>query len=101
MREFGRAFVGADQIVLTDIYSAGEDAIPGVTVDALAAAVRTATPARVRVVKKLDDLTDALVQVAEPGDVVLTLGAGSIGSVSSKLVEALERKALERKGREA
>ena len=40
MSEFGRAFAGADVVVLTDIYAAGEDPIAGVTLDALADAVR-------------------------------------------------------------
>jgi len=75
--------------VLTDIYSAGEDPIAGVTIDALAADVRRSTSAPVDVVRRVDDLVDALVKVARRGDVVLTLGAGSIGAVPAKLVSAL------------
>jgi UDP-N-acetylmuramate--alanine ligase len=41
MREFGLALAAADEVVLTDIYAASEDPIPGVTVEALAAAVNT------------------------------------------------------------
>ena len=40
MDAFGPALAGADDVVLTDIYAAGEDPIPGVTLEALAAAVR-------------------------------------------------------------
>jgi UDP-N-acetylmuramate--alanine ligase len=89
MKAFGPALSGADHIVLTDIYSAGEDPIPGVTIDALAAAIRRAVRAEVDVVPRLDDLVAAIVRVARAGDVVITLGAGSIGGVPHRLIEAL------------
>ena len=79
MDAFGPAMAAASHIVLTDIYAAGEDPIPGVTVDALAAAIRRSVAAPVDVVPRLDDVVPAIVRVARPGDVVVTLGAGSIG----------------------
>jgi UDP-N-acetylmuramate--alanine ligase len=91
MHAFGPSLSGADHIVLTDIYSAGEDPMPGVTIEALAADVRRSTEAPVDVVKKVDDVADALARVARRGDVVLTLGAGSIGSVAATLVALLEK----------
>jgi UDP-N-acetylmuramate--alanine ligase len=89
MEAFGPAFAEADHLVLTDIYPAGEDPIAGVTVDALAAAIRRGIRSRVDVVPALGDLVPALVRIARPGDVIMTLGAGSIGSVSKHLVDAL------------
>jgi UDP-N-acetylmuramate--alanine ligase len=91
MDAFGPALADADYIVLTDIYGAGEDPIDGVTIDALAAAVRRRVLVPVDVVARLDDLVPAIVRVARAGDVVITLGAGSIGSVPERLVEALGR----------
>ena len=91
MDAFGPALADADYIVLTDIYGAGEDPIAGVTIDALAAAVRRRVRAPVDVVPRLDDLVPAIARVARPGDVVITLGAGSIGSVPERLIEALAR----------
>ena len=76
--------------MLTDIYSAGEDPIDGVTLDTLAAAIRRRVQTAVEVVPRLEEVVPALVRAARPGDVVLTLGAGSIGGVSDRLVEALE-----------
>jgi len=90
---FGPALAGADHVVLTDIYSAGEDPIAGVTLDALAAAVRRSIAVPLDVVAELDDVVPALVRAAKPGDVVITLGAGSIGSVPDRLVAALEGRA--------
>jgi UDP-N-acetylmuramate--alanine ligase len=89
MKAFGPSLAGADAIVLTDIYAAGEDPIPGVTLDALAAAIRRDVKAPLETAATLDDVVKAVVKIARPGDVVITLGAGSIGSVPQKLIEAL------------
>src|SRR5262249_47209158 len=84
--EFGPALGGADRIILTDIYPAGEDPIPGVTVDSLAASIRAATATPVEVVPALDDVPEAVAREARPGDVVITLGAGSIGALAERLL---------------
>jgi UDP-N-acetylmuramate--alanine ligase len=91
MDDFGPALAAADHVVLADIYSAGEDPMPGVTLDALAAAIRRTGPASLEVVPRFEDLVPVLVRAARPGDVVVTLGAGSIGSVPDRLVQALEQ----------
>jgi UDP-N-acetylmuramate--alanine ligase len=87
---FGPAMVAADQIVLTDIYGAGEAPIPGVTLDTLAAAIRRGVAAPVVIAPRLDDVIPELLRIARPGDVVITLGAGSIGSLPEALIAALE-----------
>ena len=91
MKDFGPALSGADHIVLADIYSAGEDAIPGVTIEALAEAIRRDVRAKVDIVPRLEDLVPAIVRVARAGDVVIMLGAGSIGTLPERLIEALGR----------
>jgi UDP-N-acetylmuramate--alanine ligase len=92
MREFGLALAQADEVVLTDIYAASEDPIPGVTVEALAASINSARSRPVRVVKSVDDLPAAVVALAAPGDLVITMGAGSIGSAPRRVVEALKKR---------
>jgi len=87
---FGPALASADHIVLTGIYSAGEQPIVGATLEALAAAVRRAVRVPVDVAPELEDVVPAIVKVARTGDVVITLGAGSIGTVPEKLIEALQ-----------
>jgi len=89
MESFGPALSTADHIVLTDIYGAGEEPIPGVTIDALAASIRRATAVPLDVVPKLDDVPGVVARIAGPGDVVITLGAGSIGSVPALLIDRL------------
>ncbi len=87
--EFGRAFSGADVLMLTDIYAAGEDPIAGVTVDALADIVRSGFDGELRVVRALADMPRELAAVAQPGDLIVLLGAGSIGSIAASVLSAL------------
>ena len=94
MADFGPALAAADEVVLTDIYPAGERPIPGATLDALANAVRQSvdpSTCRVHVVPALDDLPRRVAALARSGDVVITLGAGSIGTVGRPLLEELNR----------
>ena len=88
LEDFGRVLAEADEVVLAEIYGAGEEPIAGVTSDALAAAVvRGGRPAQVA--RSLDELVTRVLAVVRPGDVVITLGAGSIGTVPRRLIEAL------------
>ncbi len=86
---FGPALAAADHIVLTDIYGAGEEPIAGVTLETLAAAIRHSVRVPLDVAATLDEVVAAVARAARPGDVVITLGAGSIGSVPDKLIDAL------------
>jgi UDP-N-acetylmuramate--alanine ligase len=87
--EFGRALGAADAVVLPDIYAAGEPPIPGVTVEAVADSVRAASGSPVQVVKRIEALPSAVAALARAGDLVITLGAGSIGSVADRILEEL------------
>jgi UDP-N-acetylmuramate--alanine ligase len=89
MGEFGPALRDADEIVLTDIYAASEDAIPGVTLEALAESVRAGSSRPVHVATSLDDVIPTVLRLARPGDAVITLGAGSIGTLPKRLIDAL------------
>jgi UDP-N-acetylmuramate--alanine ligase len=88
LREFGPALSLADVVVLTDIYAAGETPIDGVSIDALAAAVRESVP-DVRLVAALDDVPQSLATLARDGDLVITLGAGSISATGDRILKAL------------
>jgi UDP-N-acetylmuramate--alanine ligase len=87
--QFGPALANADHVMLTGIYGAGEEPLPGVTIERLAAAVRAAVSVPVDVVELLDDVPEALARIAKAGDVVITLGAGSIGTIPDKLIALL------------
>ncbi|HXW07273.1 MAG TPA: UDP-N-acetylmuramate--L-alanine ligase [Vicinamibacterales bacterium] len=96
--EFGRALAEADEVVLTEIYPAGEPPIPGVTGEALAAAVRSSSAVPVHFVPSLDDIPTAVVRIARAGDLVVTLGAGSIGAVGGRILAALSQASGEKGG---
>jgi UDP-N-acetylmuramate--alanine ligase len=89
MEAFGPSLAAADHIVLTDIYAAGEEPMAGVTLDTLAAAVRRSVNVPVDLIPRLEDMVPAIVRAVKPGDVVITLGAGSIGAIADRLVAAL------------
>jgi UDP-N-acetylmuramate--alanine ligase len=93
MDAFGPALAGADYLVLTDIYPAGEEPIPGITLEALATAIRRAVSIPVEVVPRLEQVVTSITRVAHPGDVVITLGAGSVGTLADRVVSALESRA--------
>jgi UDP-N-acetylmuramate--alanine ligase len=88
---FGPALTGADEVVLTDIYAAGEDAVPGVTVEVLADAIRRHVTAPLHVVKDIAEVPRAVARLVKAGDVVMTLGAGSIGAASEAILLELGR----------
>jgi UDP-N-acetylmuramate--alanine ligase len=87
--QFGTALGAADEIILTEIYAAGEAPIAGATVEAVEAEVRK-TGRPVRIVKSLDDIPGAVARTAQPNDLVITLGAGSIGTMPDRILEALD-----------
>ena len=90
--KFGPALAGADYVVLTDIYAAGEDAIPGITLDALAQRVRQQIAVPVEAVPSLAGVAPALARIARAGDLVITLGAGSIATVAEPLLSLLAQR---------
>ena len=91
---FGPAFEGADAIVLTDIYPAGEAPIPGITIERLAESVRAGSSSPVELIRDLSDVPAAVAQLVRSGDLVITLGAGSIGAVGDKILDAIRARAL-------
>jgi UDP-N-acetylmuramate--alanine ligase len=89
---FGPALSSADEIVLTGIYAAGEDPIPGVTSTALAESIRRGSGRPVHLVEQLEGVVPAVVSSLKPGDAVITLGAGSVGSLPARLLQALKER---------
>ncbi len=90
--EFGPALAKADEVVLTDIYAAGEDPIPGVTGEALAARVASQMDGQVHFAPTLDEAVASVLACVRRGDLVLTLGAGSVSSASHRILAALKHR---------
>ncbi len=81
LTRFATAFVDAAHVIVTPIYAAGEKAVPGVTAAGLAAAVEEGSRVPVTVAGDLGAAGDLLARLVQPGDVVLTLGAGDVWRV--------------------
>ena len=91
-QEFGGAFTSADLLVLTDIYSAGEQPIPGVSGESLKAEVERQSSQQVTYIPDKSKIARYLAEIAEPGDLIMTMGAGNIYEVGEELVEKLMQK---------
>jgi UDP-N-acetylmuramate--alanine ligase len=85
--EFGGAFDLADLLLICDIYPAGEEAIPGVSAGALARAVGQRGHRQVAYAGDLKSAIDWLAGEVKDGDVVLTLGAGSVWTAGDELLK--------------
>jgi UDP-N-acetylmuramate--alanine ligase len=84
--DFCRAFNQADILVLTDIYAASEPAIPGITSEALAQAIRDAGHKNVHYFRSMQAGIEFLLKEARPGDAIMTVGAGNVSRASNELV---------------
>jgi len=87
--DFTKAFNQADILVLTDIYAASENPIPGITSEALAAAIREAGHKNVHYFRTMQEGIEFLLKNAKPGDAILTIGAGNVSRASSEFMVLL------------
>ncbi|MGA7694288.1 MAG: UDP-N-acetylmuramate--L-alanine ligase [Candidatus Sulfotelmatobacter sp.] len=93
--EFTLAFGDADSLFVLDIYAASEKPIEGVSGEALAGSIREKGGRSVEYVSSFAEAVSAAVAVAEAGDMILTLGAGSVSQLGPMIVEKLrERESL-------
>ena len=91
MAEFAGSFGDAETVEVLDIYAASEEPIDGVTGEVLAGRIGSREEdKRVEFAASVGDAVERLVAVAQAGDVVMTLGAGSVSAIAPVLVEALE-----------
>ena len=89
--QFGDAFVDADVTIMTDVYDAGEIPLPGVSGKVLIDEILSHRPrSRVAYIPNKLEIKDYLLTIVEPGDVVLTVGAGDIWTVGRDLFENLK-----------
>jgi UDP-N-acetylmuramate--alanine ligase len=86
--DFVKVLNGVDALVLAEVYAAGEQAIIAADGRALARALRVAGKVEPVFVEEISDMPQAILDAVRDGDVVVTMGAGSIGGVPGKLVNA-------------
>ena len=85
--EFCKVFDTVDQVLLTEIYAASEKPIPGVSGESLAQGMRQVSETPVAYYRTIPELAAALPEYLRPGDVLLTLGAGTITRVGPLYLE--------------
>ncbi|MDR3590088.1 MAG: UDP-N-acetylmuramate--L-alanine ligase [Negativicutes bacterium] len=90
--EFGCAFTRADLLILTDVYAAGEAPIPGIDGEVIKEEVGRQTKQTVTYIPDKANIARYLAQIVEPGDLVITMGAGNIYQTGEELVERLLNK---------
>ncbi|HWR31578.1 MAG TPA: UDP-N-acetylmuramate--L-alanine ligase [Negativicutes bacterium] len=93
--EFGTAFSPADVLVLTDIYSAGEDPIEGISGETIVREVQRQTGQLVYYCPDAAALEECILPLLRSGDLLITMGAGNIFQTGERIVERLTKKSLE------
>ena len=94
MQEFARSFNNADVLFITDIYAASEDPIEGVTAEALTAAIKRFGHKDANYIGPLDNAATIMREHVQPGDLVLTLGAGTENRIADQLLVLLKEKTI-------
>ena len=92
--DFVQVIGSADAVLLTEVYAAGEAPLVAADGRALARGLRLAGRVEPLFVANVADLPQAIVDTARAGDVVLCMGAGTIGAVPARLVELLQNQEL-------
>ncbi|WP_186142300.1 UDP-N-acetylmuramate--L-alanine ligase [Burkholderia gladioli] len=90
--DFVNVLSTVDALVLTEVYAAGEAAIPTASGEALSRALREIGRVDPSFVAGVDEVPAALAQVVRAGDVVITMGAGSIGAVPGRIAQQQQQK---------
>ncbi len=90
MDEFARAFHQADTVHVMDIYAASEEPIEGVTAEALAARIRAFGHRSAQYVGSMERGIEAVTEEAQPGDAIVTLGAGSVSHAGEGILSRLK-----------
>jgi len=95
--DFARVLSSVDALIVTEVYAAGEAPITGADGKAICRAVRSHGRVEPVFIDKIEELPRALIQIARDGDVIVTMGAGSIGSAAHDLPAALMALSAERR----
>ncbi len=90
LKEFGGAFKNADMLILTDVYSAGEEKIAGVSGESILQEVLSTTNQAVSYIPKRENIAAAIKDQLTAGDLVITMGAGDIYKTGEELLEQLK-----------
>src|ERR1019366_120059 len=94
LEEFSTAFRDADSVIVLDIYPASEPPIPGITGEMLANRITKVSGKEALYVSSFTEAVKLAATAAMPGDMILTLGAGSVSHLAPQVLAALGKRAL-------
>jgi UDP-N-acetylmuramate--alanine ligase len=92
MDEFAASFGDCDRLWVTDIYAASEEPLPNVNSPALVEKIRAVGSEPATYAESIEQAVEQAVAEAQPGDVIITLGAGSIWRAGDSLLAGLEER---------
>ncbi|HZK24890.1 MAG TPA: UDP-N-acetylmuramate--L-alanine ligase [Oscillospiraceae bacterium] len=87
--EFVQAFAGADKVFLQQIYAASEKPLEGISSGKLAEEMR-ARGMDVTQLDRAEDIIEQVLAMAQPGDLIITMGAGDVTEIGHKIAESLQ-----------
>ncbi|HEY5068387.1 MAG TPA: cyanophycin synthetase, partial [Candidatus Acidoferrum sp.] len=90
MEDFANSFNDCDSLFLLDIYPASENPIDGVTSAVLARKIAAGGDLPASYISTFEDAIVSVAAIAEPGDMILTLGAGNVGQLAPMILEKLQ-----------
>ncbi len=90
MDDFVVAFNNADVLLILDIYAASEQPIEGITAEVLTENIKKYGHKNVTYIGPIDTATEKICEILNPGDLVITLGAGSITKLSEEILECIK-----------
>jgi len=97
-QEFLTAFTDADFLIVTDIYPANEEPIPGMSAEVLCEAIRQAGHPGAVHFSSFDAIVDHMIEMAQPEDVILTQGAGSVWKVGEAFLKRIRGEKADEQG---
>jgi UDP-N-acetylmuramate--alanine ligase len=86
----GRSLYDADTVIMTSIYAAGEEPIPGVTAELVAGAALKSGHRHLTYIPDREQIVDQLVATLKEGDLVVTLGAGDVWKIGEEVLRRIE-----------
>jgi len=89
--KFGKAFFDADCVIINDIYSANESPISGISGETIFKEVKKSNHRQIKYLPSKDDILSYLSEIVQPGNIIITMGAGDIWTVGQELAKQLKK----------
>ena len=89
--KFGKAFFDADCVIIDDIYSANESPISGISGETIFEEIKKTNHGQIKYLPSKDNILSYLCEIIQPGDIIITMGAGDIWTVAQELAKRLKK----------